>query len=238
MSEALYNFGGLRFWTEDEIELRELFTSRVVSVVKNTLYKINSAWSFSQVEGSILSPRDTINESYDEKDLFVTNHSIGVDFLCLRPETTASSYAYARFLNKKFPLCIYQKGKSFRRELNDGATATKLRFNEFWQLEFQCIYSVSTKADYRPPLIGSVSKEIERFTGLESRVVPSDRLPSYSESTYDIEVNCKDIPGKLLGGWREIASCSIRKDFSEETRVCEIAIGLDRVATLAALKHN
>lgn len=32
---------------------------------------------------------------------------------------------------------------------------------------------------------------------------------------------------------REIASCFIRTDFSKETRVCEIAIGLDRVIEIA-----
>lgn len=33
---------------------------------------------------------------------------------------------------------------------------------------------------------------------------------------------------------REMASCSIRNDFSGDTKVCEIAIGLCRVATLAS----
>lgn len=236
MSEALYEFGGLRFWNEDEIELREAFSNRAISVVKDTLLNINPAWSFSQVEGPILTPRSSINGAYDDNDLFSTNHKICDNFLYLRPETTASSYAYARFIRKKLPLCVYQKGKSFRRELNDGATATKLRFNEFWQLEFQCIYSNTTKADYRAELIKAISLEIERFTMLETIVVNSDRLPLYSESTYDIEVNCPEISGVLLGGSREIASCSIRNDFNSEAKVCEIAIGLDRVATLADIK--
>lgn len=59
----------------------------------------------------------------------------------------------------------------------------------------------------------------------EIRFVESDRLPSYSESTLDIETNYRD-------DWKEIASCSIRTDFSEDTRVCEIAIGLDRLIEL------
>ncbi len=225
MSEALYGLGGLRFWTEDEIQLRELFTTRVISVVKRTLLNLNPAWSFSEMEGSILTPASAISISYDDTDIFTTNHNE----LCLRPETTHSSYLYAKHLKRKLPLCIYQKGKSFRRELNDGATASKLRFNEFWQLEFQCIYSGSTKADYRQELINKVSLEISRFTMLETRVQESDRLPSYSESTLDIEVNHN-------GAWREIASCSIRNDFDDDSKVCEIAIGLDRVASLAGLQ--
>lgn len=231
MSKALYEIGGLRFWTEDEIELREAFAARAISVVKKALLDLNPSWTFVQMEGPILTPRTVISPDYDDGDLFSTNHKTGDGVLYLRPETTSSSYFYARSINKKLPLCVYQQGKSFRRELNDGATASKLRFNEFWQLEFQCIYSNSTKADYRESLMAVISKEISRFTTLEPRIIASDRLPSYSESTYDIEVNHKE-------KWIEMASCSIRNDFSEDAKVCEIAIGLDRIASLASIGHE
>jgi len=228
MSLALYELGGLRFWTEDEIELREMFQSRVISVVKSTLLNLNPAWRFARVEGPCLSPMDRISDSYDDNDLFQTNHIAGGSNLYLRAETTPSSYAYAKHLGGKLPLCVYQSGKSFRRETNDGASASKLRFNEFHQLEFQCIYPSNSFADYRKHLITDVSREVERFTQRKSRVVESDRLPSYSESTLDIEVDIK-------GVWREIASCSIRNDYKEGTKVCEIAIGLCRIATLSGV---
>ena len=227
MSEALYQLGGLRFWKENEINLRNIFTERVAMVVRETLLEINSAWSFARVEGPCLSPRSSISDSYSDDDIFVTNHEAGGGALALRAETTPTSYAYARFLRRKPPLCVWQAGKSFRRETNDGASAAKLRFNEFYQLEFQCIYRADTKADYRAALIKAVSLEIGRITGAETRVVESDRLPSYSQSTLDIEAMHK-------GAWREMASCSIRTDYGEDMLVCEIAIGLDRVATLAA----
>jgi glycyl-tRNA synthetase len=226
MSHAIYTLGGLRFWTEDEIELREAFQARAVSVVKRRLLDINPAWSIHRMEGPCLSPRDRISDAYDDDDLFVTNHVAGGSPLCLRAETTPSSYAYTKWLQAKPPVCVWQAGKSFRRETNDGASAAKLRFNEFWQLEFQCIYRADTKADYRAALIIEVSREIGRFTGAETRVVPSDRIPAYSESTLDIEAMHD-------GRWREMASCSIRTDYADDMRVCEIAIGLDRVATLA-----
>lgn len=229
MSLALYELGGLRFWEEDEIDLREAFQSRIVSTVKRTLTDLNRAWLFYRMEGPSLSPGSEISPSYTDKDVFCTNHIAGDGPLYLRAETTQTSFAYAKHLNKKLPLCIYQVGKSFRRELNDGASAAKLRFNEFWQLEFQCIYTLDTKADYRSALIPEVVNEIGRFTKSETRIVVSDRLPSYSESTLDIEAMHD-------GVWREMASCSIRKDYSETVRVCEIAIGLDRVATLANIK--
>jgi glycyl-tRNA synthetase len=219
----LYTPNTIPFWTEDEIEFRELFQARVVTRIKQTLTDMNKAWRFHRIEGPCLSPRYKIGNSYDDSDIFVTNHKVESDFLCLRAETTPSSYEYARFLNKQqLPLCVWQSGKSFRREVNDGATAAKLRFNEFYQLEFQCIYSNTTKADYRSALIDAVEQEIERFTQCKTRVVESDRLPLYSDSTLDIEVY-------LNNEWREIASCSIRNDFSENTKVAEIAIGLDRV---------
>lgn len=225
MSEALFKLGGLRFWHEDEIELREAFQARAVSVTKRALLSLNPAWRFARVEGPILHPRSQISAAYDDSDIFVTNDIRGGEHLCLRAETTPSSYAYARWMGGKLPLCVWQAGISSRRETNDGASAAKLRFNSFWQLEFQCIYPLGTKADYRAAVMDAVRPEAERFTRRVSRVVPSDRLPSYSESTLDIEVDHD-------GRWREVASCSIRTDYSAETRVFELAIGLDRIASL------
>lgn len=227
MSDAFYDIESLRFYDEDEIEMREMMTKRISSVVCQTLQNVNPAWKFKRVEGPLLTPRSFVSPSYDEDDIFVTQIEKAGAKLVLRPETTVSSYEFARkkYARDKFPLCVWQLGKSFRVEKSDGATAAKLRFNEFYQLEFQCIYSVGTKADYRASLIESVTKEVSRFLNLETRVIPSDRLPSYSESTLDIEVPYRN-------DWKEVASCSIRNDFSEDTRVCEIAIGMDRLVEI------
>ena len=223
MSHALYGLGGLRFWSDQEIERREAFQLHASNTIRRTLLATNPAWRFARMEGPCLSPRDQIGAAYGDDDIFVTNHKAGGDYLCLAPETTASTYAYARSMGGKLPLCVWQARKSFRRETNDGASAAKLRFNEFWQLEFQCIYAKGSSADYRCAMIKAVSPLIERHTGRSTRVVESDRLPSYSMSTLDIEV--------YLGGevWREVASCSLRTDYSDETTVAEIAIGLDRI---------
>lgn len=224
--KLLYGLGGLPFWSEAEIELRELFQVRIINTIRRKLSEINPAWRFIRVEGPLLAPVTSISKAYDDKDVFKTNHEALEDYLYLRPETTNSSYEAAKNLGGKFPLCVYQIGKSFRRELNDGATAAKLRFNEFWQIEFQCIYSNATGMDYREALLPEISKEIERFTKKISRVVDSDRLPDYSESTLDIEL-LKDHK------WKEVASCSIRNDFHKDFKVCEIAIGLDRIVALS-----
>ncbi len=226
MSVALFELGGLRFWHEDELLLREAIVPRMAWHVESTLRTVNPAWQSVRCEGPILHPRGQISSAYTDDDIFVTNDTRGGEQLCLRAETTPSSYAYARWTRKKLPLCVWQAGISSRRETSDGASASKLRFNSFWQLEFQCIYSLGTKADYRAALMPVVEREIQRFTGAATRVADSDRLPAYSESTLDIEA-------MYNGKWREMASCSIRNDYSEDTRVCEIAIGLDRVVTLA-----
>lgn len=227
MSEALFQLAGLRFWHEHELDLRDAFQQQAVSVVKRSLLATNPAWRFARCEGPILHPRSQISAAYDDSDIFVTNDVRGGQPLCLRAETTPSSYAYARWLGGKLPLCVWQAGISSRREKNDGASAAKMRFNSFWQLEFQCIYSADTKADYRAAVMPAVSREIRRFAVTDVRVVDSDRLPSYSESTKDIEAWDRD-----RERWVEVASCSIRTDYSDTTRVCEIAIGLDRLATL------
>ena len=221
MSMALFQYGGLRFWDESQIELREAFQTRAAATVRRTLTAMNPAFHVLRTEGPCLHPRDRVSAAYGDDDLFVTNHKGFV----LRPETTPSSYAWAQRAGK-LPLCVWQVGKSFRRETNDGASAAKLRFNEFWQQEFQCIYAESTKADYRAALIDALRPEIERFTRRPTRVVESDRLPAYSESTLDIE--CEH-----GGKWREVASCSIRTDYGPGTRVAEIAVGLCRIVSLA-----
>lgn len=230
MSDAFYDVESLRFYDQAEIELREMMTARIAGTVQRTLMSVNPAWKFYRVEGPLLTPRNFVSPSYDEDDIFVTQVEKAGHKLVMRPETTVSSYEMARkkYAREKFPLCVWQVGKSFRVEKSDGATAAKLRFNEFYQLEFQCIYSVGTKADYRAYLMEAVSKDISMFLhGEKVRHVESDRLPAYSESTLDIEVPFRD-------DWKEVASCSIRTDFSEDTRVCEIAIGLDRLIEI----HN
>lgn len=226
MSEALYEFGGLRFWSQEEIEARMDFQLKASRLVTRTLSEMNGAWRHFQVEGPCLAPRTCISDAYEDDDLFKTNHVVGGGNLYLRAETTHSSYTFARRVTGKLPICVWQSGKVFRRETNDGASAAKLRFNDFHQLEFQCIYRADTNADYRSVLIEKLTRLVARFTAKEVRVIPSDRLPSYSESTMDIEVLHND-------RWVEVASCSIRTDYSEDARVCEIAFGLCRMATIA-----
>lgn len=231
MSEALYNTGSLRFWNEGEIAAREAFTSRMAFVVQDTLTKVNPAWRFVRMEGPCLTPQNMISSAYDDKDIFITNHIAGASNLCLRAETTPSTYAYARWLMQsdkrmQLPLCVWQAGKSFRRELNDGASPSKLRFNEFHQLEFQCIYKTSTKADYREPLIEAARIEIKRYIGgADCSIVKSDRLPTYSILTEDIEAQDGEV-------FREMASISTRTDFAPDVHVLELAIGLDRIVSL------
>lgn len=226
MSYALYPSGQLRFWTEHEIETREWFILQNLRAVQEALWGINKAWFFLRTEGPLLTPYSHINPAYGPDDVWWTQGHISDEKAVLRPETTASSYLYAKDRMKngfRAPLCVWQAGKSFRRETNDGASASKLRFFEFWQQEFQCIYhSEKTKADYRPMIEAVVKSAIENATRENCRVVPSDRLPQYSEMTNDIEAFYN-------GRWTEMASISTRLDFDADHKVLEVAIGLDRL---------
>lgn len=250
MSHALYGIGGLRFWTEEEIEYRDQVRDRIKTVLWDTLTRINAAWKFVRAEGPVLAPRDRISPAYTEDDLFVTNHEANGQAMCLSPETTDSSYVYARYLmgkheDKRFrhpPLCVWQARKSFRRETSDGATAAKLRFNDFYQLEFQCIYSTKTAVDYKKPVIEALKKLMWRLygDGVENeggvRVVVSDRLPSYSKETLDLEVWHKSTVSGL-SMYREVASISTRTDFGEGFEVLEVAFGLDRLVEIANINN-
>lgn len=227
MSHNIWQHGGLRFWNEAEVQFRDQCIERLTGVVKDTLTKLNPAWSFNRCECPILTPREYVNLNYTNEDLFVTNHNEWV----LRPETTPSSYAYAEYImsndkRARAPFCVWQSGKSFRRELVDGATAGKLRYNEFYQLEFQCIYSIGTKADYQGAVLAPVAACIKSLINVETSTVDSDRLPVYSERTIDIEASHRFQN-------REVASISVRKDFQpDKYRVLEIAIGLDRLVQI------
>ena len=117
------------------------------------------------------------------------------------PETTALSYLHAKELlhhSLKAPLCVYQASKSFRKE-QDQANK-HMRLKEFKQLEFQCIYSKTTKNDYQMSVINDIAIFVKNLLKLNTRLVYSDRLPSYSEKTIDIEVFNNDIvTGKQIG---------------------------------------
>lgn len=242
MSLGLYkNNQGLRFWEEEEILLRNQAIDRLYLSVKKFLTQINPAWRFFRVEGPVITPCEFINKEYSYREFYPLladeKHGEVEQFPGLRPETTMSSFVYAEHLLisgiAKAPLCVWQAGKSFRQESNDGARASKLRFNEFYQIEFQCIFdATTTKADYMNSFLNQspfvIQKEIESLTNsYKCNVVESDRLPSYSEKTVDVEV-------LHLGEQREMASISLRKDFpNPKYKVFEIAVGLDRIISMA-----
>jgi glycyl-tRNA synthetase len=132
----------------------------------------------------------------------------------------------------KPPICVWQAGKSFRREAEQPTK--HMRLKEFYQQEFQCIYTADTKNDYHTAVLEPVRKMIAQAIPFPTRIVASDRLPAYSQITMDVEVWNND-------KWMEVCSISRRTDFPDKARfvtkngtvekdilVVEIAIGLDR----------
>lgn len=227
----LYDVNGLVFWNEEEIQLREMFTKIFTRGVKEILKGTNRAWDLIQVEAPLLTPTELLSASYSEADRY------DFDELSLRPETTPGSYIYLQhILNNhtgvKPPICVWQVGKSFRREQDN--VYKNMRLQEFYQQEFQCLYTTDTFNDYHAAVLEPIAALLGKTVGLPYRVVPSDRLPSYSQVTMDVEVDNGD-------KWMEICSISRRTDFPDKARfitkkgtvekdvlVLEIAIGLDR----------
>ena len=214
--DNIYNRNGLIFWNAKEIGVRNFLASYFVGELGRVLKNENRAFEMIQVEASLLTPQELINPAYCESDYFKTSEGFA-----LRPETTMGSYAYAQHLlahselRAKLPICVWQHGKSFRRE-QDQATKF-MRLKEFYQLEFQCIYGLTTANDYSKAVIPAAQRMISDMIG-PCRVEDSDRLPEYSERTTDIICEHSEL---------EVCSISIRKDFPN-AKVLEIAIGTDR----------
>lgn len=233
--DTLYNRNGLVFWTQREIQIRNSFVDYFVMELGAALKAENRAFEMFQVEAPLLTPREFINPGYTEDDIFVqaTAREEGAvggtyaktvlewDELALRPETTMGSYQYAKWLlahtetKTRLPICVWQHGKSFRRE-QDQVTKN-MRLKEFYQLEFQCIYGLTTANDYAAKIIPQVCRFMSDMIG-PCRIEDSDRLPDYSEKTVDIVCEKTNM---------EVASISLRKDFPN-AKVLEIAIGTDR----------
>lgn len=215
--ENLYEKNGLIFWSEEEIKLRKMIEDYFVSNITNYLKTMNRGFEIIQCEAPLLTPNNMINPNYTQEDVLFMK----ADELVLRPETTMGSFLYAKhLLNKhndrkvKLPICVWQHGKSFR---NEQEQPTKnMRLKEFYQLEFQVIYSKTTMNDYHSALVEYVNELVTKLIA-ESYIIESDRLPSYSEKTMDINI-----------GDMEVCSISKRNDF-EDNFVTEIALGTDRL---------
>ena len=235
----IYNVNSLVHWEERDIAMRDDMIRFFSDEVRHFLRDTNPAWDVRRIEAPTLMPRVLVSDAYTDEDIWVQQRlSETENELVLRPETTPSTYAYMRHLlenhsRTKLPLCVWQAGRSYRREQEQPSKHVRLK--EFWQLEFQCAFTADTGNDYHANCLETVRNMIAQIVNLPTRVVPSDRLPAYSVVTTDIEVDNGD-------KWMEVCSISKRTDFpvkfrtvgkNKEARehdilVLEIAIGLDR----------
>ena len=219
---------GLIIWDSRQIRLRNQITEDIAERLEAKIRDLNPAWRFYRIEAPTLIPQSKINPEYDQNSYFVTQiESSPNDRLALAPETTQSSYDYAKLLidskATKLPLCIWQLRKSYRNE--QDKTTKYLRFKEFYQLEFQFIYSDNSKADYPQYLQNAIAQIISSWIK-ELEIAPSDRIPSYSLNTTDINAITPEYN-------YEIASLSRRTDSPiPNTSNYEIAIGIDRIISL------
>lgn len=239
----IYNVNSLVTYDEQEILEREYLNKVLECSVKKTLLKQNKAWSFHRIESPSLMPIAMISDNYTSDDYFCVQNNFNTP-LALKPETTSASYAWAKYhLSHSSilpPMCIWQCSKSFRQEQEH--TMAHMRLKEFYQTEFQCIYSSESKNDYQMSTLDDIADMFMKITTLPTRIVYSERLPHYSLKTIDIEV-------KTPLKWLEVASISLRKDFIFEDLikdknmnflVLEIATSTDRLswARSVALEVN
>lgn len=202
--KTLYDINSLIIWEEKDLRIRKFIEETLKEEIKNILLSQNPAWKFYQIEAPCLLPRDLVNPNYTNDDIWVQEKKNDDTVeLVLKPETTPSSYVYAQHLlntNRCLPpLVVWQTSKSFRREQDQ--VLKNMRLKEFYQQEFQCIYSADTLNDYQENVLESIRKVLEDIIAMPTRIVESDRLPSYSLRTMDIEVWNED-------KWMEICSIS------------------------------
>lgn len=237
--QSIYNVNSLVHWEERDISMREDMIRFFSDEVRHFLRSTNPAWDIRRIEAPTLMPRSLVSNAYTEEDIWVQQCLSSTETeLVLRPETTPSTYVYMRHLlenhtRTKLPLCVWQAGRSYRREQEQPSKHVRLK--EFWQLEFQCAFTADTGNDYHSNCLEPVRNMIAQMVNLPTRIVPSDRLPAYSVVTTDIEVDNGD-------KWMEVCSVSKRTDFpiryrsvnkkkevmEHDVLVLEIAIGLDR----------
>lgn len=231
--EFIYDYNALPFYDQDDLIQRARFTQAIARHMERLLKATNPVWQFHQIEAPTLIPRALVSANYTEDDLWAQASDTPERQLVLKPETTPSTYAWLREALKsqktKPPVCAWQLSKSYRRE-NDQPTK-HCRFKEFYQQEFQCLYTADTKNDYFASIIRPLAQAFALEVCCPTRLVVSDRLPAYSEKTWDIEVWNSE-------KWMEVASISVRNDFPDKARfkdkefvcqVLEVATSPDRL---------
>ena len=238
MENNIFGINGLRFWNKRDIQLRNMFKERFSLIMKENLLNINPAWNFVEIEAPLLTPRKFINKDYSNEDIWVQERTNENDEeLVLRPETTPGSYIASKYLmdneNYKPPFVVEQFGKSFRREQDQPNK--HCRFKEFYQQEFQCLYTSDTKNDYQKAILEPVRVMINEIINLPTRIIESDRTPKYSELTMDIEVDNGDkfmevcsISKRLDYPYQAIFTNKKNNQVKKDLFVLEIAIGIDR----------
>ena len=174
----LQHVNSLVHWEEREIHLRDHMIGFFSQEVGRFLKSVNPAWDVRRVEAPALMPLVMVSSAYSNVDIWVQEQlSAGDTALVLRPETTPSTYAYMQYIlgnhsKTRLPLCVWQAGRSYRREQEQ---ATKhIRLKEFWQLEFQCAFTTDSGNDYHAACLEPVRRMVDRRSSMRS--LPRSRV--------------------------------------------------------------
>lgn len=129
----IYNVNSLVHWEERDIRLRDDLTRFFSDEISSFLRSVNPAWDVRRVEAPTLMPRSLVSDAYSNGDIWVQERLSETDTeVALRPETTSSTYVYMQHLlgnhsRTRLPLCVWQAGKSFRREQDQPTKHVRLR---------------------------------------------------------------------------------------------------------------
>ena len=184
-----YTSNGLVWWDESEIQHRDALSAMLVGYVRRTLQRVNASIRVIRVETPCLMPLEWASNK--QLPYYTTGK------VALRAESTLGTYWVQEKCQYKLPVCLYQINKSFRDENSEAMRLSRLRFREFYQVEFQLFDSPDTKADYHQTFVDNF-----RFENLVPVEIPASELPPYSTRTTDL--NSREF---------EVASLSTRKDF-------------------------
>ena len=118
----IYNTNSLVHWEEREINMREHLVHYFSDEIRSHLISTNRAWDVRRIEAPTLMPAGLMSNAYTNSDVWMQECLSDSELMMvLRPETTSSSYVYMQHIlsnhsKTRLPLCVWQAGKSYRRE--------------------------------------------------------------------------------------------------------------------------
>ena len=197
------------FWDGDEIAAREHLTAHFAREVEAMLRGSIGTW-LPASKPRRCRPANLMNPNCGDADLWTQPDTD----LVLRPAHDGQLRLRTQAPRRQGVLLMasLRAGRPERAIARNRIRAVaNMRLKEFWQQEFQCLFSETTKADYQTLIMEPLAVILGNARRTTARIVESDRLPDYSLKTMDVEADTGE-------RWMEVCSVSVRKDYAESVR--------------------